>query len=170
MPEAGRACRPKNFQGENTMSLKKIATRNVATLQTDATVLEAAKKMRDSHVGDVVIVKTEDGREVPVGILTDRDIVVSTVAFGVAPGVVTVEDVMAPTVTVAKTTDSLYHVLNLMKEHGIKRIPLVNSAGTLQGIVSSEDIVAILASELTDVVRITERQHDVEAQRRKRIA
>lgn len=57
-----------------------------------------------------------------------------------------------------------------MKEHGIKRVPLVNGAGALEGIVSSEDIVAILASELSEVVRIQERQHKVEGERRKKFA
>ena len=152
------------------MNLKKIATRNVVTLAPDATVQEAVKKMREFHVGDIVIVKNVAGKTVPLGILTDRDIVMSTVAFGVAPSSVTVEEIMAPALTAAKTTDSFYHVLNLMKEHGIKRVPLVNPAGTLEGIISSEDIVALLASELTDVVKIKERQHSVEIERRRNFA
>lgn len=152
------------------MSLKKIATKKVVTVSPDATVQEAAKKMREGHVGDVVVVRTGGGKTVPIGILTDRDIVMSTTAFGVAPGSVSVEDVMVPMLATAKTTDSFYHVLNLMKEHGVKRIPLVNGSGSLEGIISSEDIVALLASELTDVVNITERQHDVEAERRKKLA
>ena len=152
------------------MSLKKIATKKVITISPEATVQEAAMKMRDHHVGDLVVVKTEGQQSKPVGILTDRDIVMSTTAFGVVPSSVSVGDIMAPTLAEARTTDSLYHVLNLMKENGIKRVPLVSSSGVLEGIVSSEDIIAALASDLMDLTKTTERQYRVETERRKKIA
>ncbi|MDR3606636.1 MAG: CBS domain-containing protein [Oligoflexia bacterium] len=152
------------------MSLKKIATQNVVTVSPETTVLEAAQRMRELHVGDVVVVKRDGAKKVPIGILTDRDIVVSTVALGVAPGAIAVEEVMLPILVMAKITDNLYHVLNLMKEHGVRRVPLVNAAGLLEGVVSVEDITALLASELADVVKIKERQHKIETERRKKLA
>lgn len=152
------------------MSMKKIATKNVITIGPKATILEAAKKMREFHVGDLIVIPDSMQKSVPLGILTDRDIVMSTVAFGVAPDTVYVEDVMAPTLVTAKTNDNFYHVLNLMKEHGIRRIPLVDGGGTVAGIVCADDILATLAGELNDVAKITEKQRNVEVSRRKKFA
>lgn len=145
-------------------------TKNVVTAFPEATIQEVAQQMRDFHVGDVVIVKIEDEVTVPIGILTDRDIVLSTVAFGISPEEVLARDVMTPTLATAKITDSFYHILNLMKENGVRRVPLVTPAGHLTGIVSSEDIVEILATELSDLVKIKEKQHEVELDRRRQVA
>lgn len=152
------------------MPIRKIATKNVVTLTPEATVQDAAKKMREYHVGNVVIVESKNGKTVPLGILTDRDIVLSLVAFGLDASKVLAEEIMAPLLTTAKSTDSFNHVLELMKQHGVKRIPLVNSAGALEGIVSDEDIISILAFELTNVARIKDRQIKVESDRRRKFA
>ena len=152
------------------MSIKKVASKNVVTISPKTTILDAAKQMRELHVGDVIVVHEEGGKRTPVGILTDRDITVSVTAFGVDPSSVYVEDVMGPTVAVAKTTDSFYQVLSLMKEHGIKRVPLVSPAGALEGIITSDDIIETLASELGDVAKIVERQKAVEMAHRRKFA
>lgn len=152
------------------MSLKKIATKVVVTLYPKASIYEAAKLMREQHVGDVVVVSEENHKKVPIGILTDRDIVMSIVAFGVDPKLVSVGDVMAPSLILAKTTDSFFYVLNLMKQHGIKRLPLIGENGTLEGIITFEDLVSILATELSDVAKITEHQKEYEIERRRKIA
>jgi CBS domain-containing protein len=152
------------------MSLRDIASQNVVTISADATIQEAAKKMRELHVGDVIAVRIQAGQARPVGILTDRDIVVSTTALGIAPDIMLVEDIMLPELITAHSNDSLYHVLNLMKEHGIKRIPLVDENGTLEGIVTADDIVSVLAAGLSAIVQLTEKQHLLEAERRRKIA
>ncbi len=154
------------------MSLERIAKKYVATITPEATVQDAAKMMRELHVGDVIIVKPglELGTSAPIGILTDRDIIVSTVAFGVDPKTVLVKDVMSLNLTTAKITDSVFHVINLMKENGIKRIPLIDSEGTLVGILSADDLIGMLASEMTDISKIIEQQRNVEFVRRRRLA
>jgi CBS domain-containing protein len=144
------------------MGLSQIATMDVVTVTPRTSLQNAAKLMREYHVGDVVVVHERDGRAVPIGILTDRDIVVSAVAFGITPDAIFVEDVIASDLVVAKVTDSFYHVLNIMKDNGIRRIPLVDSSGALEGIVSAEDIIRVLASELNDIVNISERQVSIE--------
>lgn len=152
------------------MSLKAIATRHVVTVPPEATVLEVAGKMREYHVGDVVVARAEAGRQKPLGIITDRDIVLSTTAFGVAPNSVTAEEVMGPTLATARETDDILHVLDLMKEHGIKRVPLVDASGFLSGIVSAEDVVAFLSMELGVVSRSVARRRTVEVERRRSLA
>jgi CBS domain-containing protein len=150
------------------MILEKIANKNVVTVPENATMLEAAKAMRDHHVGSVIVVDQKAGRKIPLGIITDRDIVVSTSAFGIPPNSIYVKDVMSSTLVTAKKSDSLNHVLNLMKEHGVKRIPLTDSEGVLMGIVSTHELMAVLSDELSEVVKVTERQHQVENERRPR--
>lgn len=152
------------------MSLEKIATKNVVSIEPKASVQDAAKKMRDMHVGDVIIVDDKGGRRVPIGIITDRDIAVSVVAIGMNPGAVAVEDVMTPALVCAKMSDSLWHLLSVMKEHGVKRLPLVNDAGGLNGIVSSDDIVGLLGAELTEISKIQVKQRSIEVDRRKKFA
>ena len=148
------------------MILEKIANRKVVTVAGSENLKEASKLMRDRHVGSLVVVKKEGLREIPVGVLTDRDIVVSTCAFGIPPDGVLVRDVMSSEFVSAKISDSFYHVLNLMKEHGINRIPLVDGTGSLSGIVTSHELLAVLADELDLVVKVADRQHEVESERR----
>jgi CBS domain-containing protein len=148
------------------MILEKIANRKVATVNGSENLKDAAKIMRDKHVGSLVVVKKEGVREIPIGMLTDRDIVVSTCAFGIPPDGVLVKDVMSSEFVSAKISDSFYHVLHLMKEHGIHRIPIVDSSGGLTGIVSSRELLAVLSDELGIVVQVADRQHEVESERR----
>ncbi|MBY0471777.1 CBS domain-containing protein [bacterium] len=152
------------------MDLRKLGTRNAATVSPRSTILDAAKIMREQHVGDVVVVGERNGKNAPIGILTDRDIVVSTVAFNLQPDGICVEDVMGPALAKAQTSDSLLHVLNLMKEHGVRRVPLVNSNDELTGIISMDDIVNFLGMELSDIAKISEVQRNIETQRRKNLA
>jgi CBS domain-containing protein len=148
------------------MILEKIANKRVATITAQENLRDAAKVMRDQHVGSLVVVKKEGIREVPVGVLTDRDIVVSTCAFGIPPDSVAVKDVMSVNFVSAKIHDGFYHVLNLMKEHGIKRVPLVNAENSLVGMVSTHELLSVLSDELGVVVKVTDRQHEVENERR----
>ncbi|MBU6153523.1 MAG: CBS domain-containing protein [Bdellovibrionales bacterium] len=151
------------------MILEKIANRNVVTIPENATMELAAKTMRDQHVGCVVVVEDKGLRKIPIGIITDRDIVVSTSAFGIAPSTVYVRDVMSSAVVTARKNDSFNHVLMLMKEHGVKRIPIVDSEGALMGIVTNHELMTVLSDELNVLLKVTDRQHQVEADRRPRL-
>ena len=148
------------------MILEKIAVKNVVTIPENATMLEAAKAMRDDHVGSVIVVDQSSSRKIPIGIITDRDIVVSTSAFGIPPSSIQVKDVMSATLVTAKKSDSLNHIMNLMKEHGVKRIPITDTDGSLMGIISTHELMKVLSDELGEVVRVTERQREVENERR----
>ncbi len=151
------------------MLLEKIANRNVVTIPENATMELAAKTMRDQHVGCVVVVQEKGLRKIPMGMITDRDIVVSTSAFGIAPNTVYVRDVMSATLVTARKNDSFNHVLMLMREHGVKRIPIVDSEGALMGIVSTHELMSVLADEFNVLLKVTERQHQVESDRRPRL-
>lgn len=87
------------------MIIEKIAQNPVITVSKNAGVDEAAKLMRDAHVGDLVVVELDERGEIPVSILTDRDIVVSTIALGIDPRTLRVEDIMSIGLVTAKAGD-----------------------------------------------------------------
>jgi len=123
--------------------------------------------MREFHVGDLIVADLKEGRSIPVGIITDRDIVMATVALGVSPESVYVEDVMSAQLFTAHRTDSLLHVIDLMKKHAVKRIPIIGMGGAIDGIISAEDLLSFLANELTSLSMITSEQRKAEPLRRR---
>lgn len=151
------------------MTLRNICTKNVVTAEMGTSLYQAAKLMREHHVGNVIVIDPKKGPKIPVGILTDRDIVVSTIAFDLPPDQVLVEDVMATTLVTANMDDSIFHVLNLMKEHGIKRVPVINQEGSLESIIAADDLIAMFAMELSAVAKISDVQRKLETKRRIKI-
>lgn len=152
------------------MNLKEVGTREVITAFRDESLIAAAKKMRDAHVGDVVVVKRRGTRLVPVGILTDRDIVVATVALKVPVDVLSVGDVMTYSLISARETDGISKALELMRDHGVRRIPIVGKAGDVKGIVAIEDIIGFMTEQLSTISEIFSRERKLETRRRLKIA
>lgn len=148
------------------MTIGAIRTREVVTARRDTTVAEAARLMRSGHVGDVVIVEERDGREVPCGIVTDRDVVVSVVAKGLDAETVSVGEIMAPELATGHERDGVARTIDLMREKGVRRLPVVDSHGSLAGIVSLDDLFAFLAMEMASLARVSGRERHVEAQLR----
>ncbi|MGE3261552.1 MAG: CBS domain-containing protein [Bacteriovoracia bacterium] len=152
------------------MDLRKIGKRKVATVYRDTSVGDAARFMRESHLGDVVVIDRSEGKIIPIGILTDRDIVMSTTALRISPFDFRVEDVMTKTLITARSDDTLNHVISLMREYGVKRIPLVNENGELDAIVAIEDVIRLLSEELYALSQVYERQQSLEEVRRRKIS
>lgn len=132
------------------MPISECASVGVVSCESDTSIPELAALMRKHHVGDVVVVEKGEGdSRVPVGIVTDRDIVIETVALDVDVKVFTAGDLMSsPLVTVAEDA-GLIETLRLMREHKVRRMPVVTQAGTLFGIVTADDIINLLAMELS---------------------
>src|SRR5262245_26904276 len=121
------------------MTVGEICTRTVTTIHPAETVVDAAQRMRDEHVGDVVVV--DDGRR-PLGILTDRDIVVSAVAQ--SPDqlhALRVSDVMSREVVTALSHEAVEDALSRMRKLGVRRLPVVSGDGRLVGIISLTDVL-----------------------------
>lgn len=144
------------------MQVKDICTREVVTVGRDASVQQAAELMRTLHVGDLVVVEERGGARMPVGILTDRDVVLAVVADEIDPASVASGDVMSFELQTINESDSVLHAARAMAAAGVRRVPVVDDAGTLSGIIAVDDILAA-ASEIVGVLaRITrrERQHE----------
>ena len=137
------------------MRAGEFCTREVTVVGRESTVVEAARLMRDYHVGDLVVIEERDGERVPVGILTDRDIVVEVIAeeADFLPSL-TVGDIMSMDLMTAREDESLSDVLKSMCSHGVRRIPVVNDRGGLEGILSIDDLIEQVCEELTDITRL----------------
>jgi CBS domain-containing protein len=137
------------------MTAGKICTRNVVVAPEGEAIVDAAKRMRMFHVGDVVVVENRGGRQVPVGILTDRDIVLSIVASDPShlPFLV-VRDAMSSELVTAKEDVGVTEAIAIMQERGVRRLPVVDAEGGLVGILTFDDIVRFFAGSLNDLVKL----------------
>ncbi|KAF0191923.1 MAG: putative signal transduction protein [Gammaproteobacteria bacterium] len=135
-----------------------ICNRDVVFVRRDETIIDAAKLMRKYHVGSVVAVDEQDGRRVPAGVLTDRDIVVEVIAGDVDPGVVRVGDVMRPELVTVRESDHVADVLDLMQQKGVRRVPVVNDDGELEGILALDDLLELFAGQFADVRALLDRE------------
>lgn len=140
------------------MIIGEVCNREVVVMERDGAVLEAANLMRSCHVGTVIVVEQRANLRVPVGILTDRDIVVELLAEDVRLSEVSVGDVMSHDLLVAAESDPLLETVKLMKQRGVRRIPVVNDEGGLEGILSVDDLVELIAEQLADVVALIGRE------------
>ena len=149
------------------MAIGEICNREVVFARRDSTVREAAQLMRDSHFGDIIIVDERNGRRVPAGILTDRDIAVGIVAKGLDPDTLAVGDVVGPELVLVKESAGVSETIELMRAKGVRRIPVVDASGALVGIVTADDMLDLLAEELSGLARMVAREQRREAEYRK---
>ena len=136
------------------MTVGHFCNREVVICRPESTIVEVAQLMRLHHVGDVVIVEDREDIPVPVGIITDRDLVVELIADGVDLDAVTVGDVMSYELVTARTDDSIWETLKRMRGQGVRRIPVVNDQGGLEGILALDDILELLAEELSMLAKV----------------
>ena len=114
---------------------------------------EAARLMREQHVGCLVVADDMKVGRVPVGMLTDRDIVTAIVAKGLDPQRLRVEDVMSAEPAVAHADDSVLDVLAAMRRKGARRLPVVDAQGVLFGVLALYDVLEVVAEQLNAVVQ-----------------
>ncbi|HPL63981.1 MAG: CBS domain-containing protein [Syntrophales bacterium] len=136
------------------MPIGDICNRDVVVVRRKENIIEAARLMRSYHVGDVVVVEDMNGNVMPVGILTDRDIVVELIAKEVPLDSVFVEDIMTLNPVTARSDSGVWDTIQCMRTYGIRRIIVTDERGALIGILSIDDLLDLLAGELTDVIRI----------------
>ena len=149
------------------MTISAICSREVITVHRDATVLHAAMLMRQYHVGDVIVIEDREGRAVPVGILTDRDIVIELVATDLDCRVITVGDIMLVHLAVVKEDEGIFDAIQLMSSKGIRRLPVVDKNGSLLGIVTLDDVLQLLAKEFDALAKLVRHEQNNEASARR---
>ena len=131
------------------MRVREFCSRIIVVAEPDTDLRTAAQMMRDNHVGALVVVDRKEGARRPLGIITDRDIVVAVVAApGVRPETLAVRDVMASELAVINESDGVFEAIDAMKDRGARRLPVVATDGTLIGILTLDDLLRVLATEL----------------------
>jgi CBS domain-containing protein len=113
------------------MTIGRICNRNVVCATRDTTVVEAANLMRHNHVGDIVVVDETDGRRTPLGIVTDRDIVVEVIAAGLDAKGIRLGDLAISRLSTVDENDSSAEVVRLMAARGVRRLPVVDERAFL---------------------------------------
>ena len=120
------------------MKVKEVMTSDAKAIWITESLADAAKEMWENDCGALPIIK--DGRKV-VGMITDRDICMATAMRDRNPSSISVEEVMNATVYAAEPEEDVEQALQTMREHKIRRLPVLNLEGELQGILSMNDIV-----------------------------
>lgn len=147
------------------MHVADICVRTVQTIAPDATAMEAAQKMRDTHVGTLLVLdRTRPGRHLS-GILTDRDLVTRLLARGGRPAETRVEDIMTTRIGTCHARDTLFEAVQVMRGFGVRRLPVLDDSDQLLGIVSTDDIHAALGRVMETMRHATlrERAHEAES-------
>lgn len=148
------------------MPIGELCVRQVVVAPRETSVLEAARLMRQYHVGDIVVTDDVNGRRKPVGIVTDRDLVLEVMAPALDATALTAGDIMSGDVITVTEDAGVLEAVHSMRAHGVRRVPVVNRDGLLVGIVSVDDLVELLAEELSELAKLVSKEQKREAERR----
>ena len=140
------------------MTAGEYCNREVIIVEPTISVTEAAALMRRHHVGDLVVVEKEGEEARPIGIITDRDIVIEVVAQKIDPDSLTVKDIMSTDPLRVAETVSLLDTLELMKQRGVRRVLVIADSGGLQGLLSADDAIELIAEQLNDLTQLVDRE------------
>lgn len=140
------------------MSVGQFCNRDTVVVRTCDSIVATAKLMRQNHVGSVVVVADVEGMTKPRGIVTDRDLVLEVLAAELDPETVTIGDLVSYELVTANEQDGIWETIQRMRIKGVRRMPVVDAKGALAGIISVDDLLEILAAELSEVTKVMARE------------
>jgi CBS domain-containing protein len=148
------------------MKAGELCNRQVVIASPELSVVDAARRMREHHVGDLIIVEPANGGNEPVGIVTDRDLVLEVLADNAAQATsMRVAAVMTCELVTAREEDDVADILRTMRRSGVRRMPVVNTEGSLEGILTYDDLLEWFVEELEGLVAVVEGERRVEEKR-----
>ncbi len=136
------------------MTAGAYCNRDTVVARPETSIHEAAKLMREHHVGCLVVVDDRHISNVPVGLVTDRDMVVELLAQGVDPASVTVSDIMSVDPVTVDEDESLWDAIRKMSARGIRRLPVVDKNKALAGLLAVDDVLDLLSVELSQLTNL----------------
>ena len=148
------------------MPVGEICVREVIICNRSISVLKAAQLMRRYHVGDLVIVDESGGKRIPVGLITDRDIVTSVIALQLDPATITAGDLISREIVAVREDQGVLETIERMRVHGVRRMPVIDQRGSLVGIISVDDLIELLAEELSKLPKLISKERAQEAERK----
>jgi CBS domain-containing protein len=143
------------------MAIKAICKTELVTIDKSATIKDAAKLMKVKHVGSVIVTEGLNGKRIPSGIITDRDIAL-TMASESKPQDLPIQQIMQSKPITVKASEGIYETIIKMRENGIKRLPVVNDDGSLYGVVCADDLLSLMGEEINNLAKITTAQVNIE--------
>lgn len=149
------------------MKIGECCNREVVVAEKQMEVLDTAKLMRKHHVGDLVIVEKRNGVTRPVGILTDRDLVVEVMAQEVPPGEVTAADVMSLDIATVRGEEGVWETLERMRDLGVRRMPVVDQDESLVGLITMDDLVELFTEAMDNMNQLIKGEVRKESRLRK---
>lgn len=117
-------------------------------------------------MGSVVVVEDVEAGTRPIGILTDRDLVVEILAAEMDPETVSIGDIMSYELATARDDEGVWDTVGRMRAKGIRRMPVVNAEGLLVGILTSDDVLELLSEELGQLAKAGSKEREREQDRR----
>ncbi|MCC6368209.1 MAG: CBS domain-containing protein [Bryobacterales bacterium] len=149
------------------MPIGELCVRQVVIASRDTSVLDAARLMRHHHVGDIVVTEESNGRRVPVGIVTDRDMVLEVLAEELDPRRISVGDIMTGELVTVRESEETLPAIQYMRAKGVRRVPVVSGDGGLAGILAVDDLLELLAEEMGELAKLIAREQKREAELRR---
>jgi CBS domain-containing protein len=137
------------------MRVGEICIRDMIHVERTTSVLEAARLMRTHHVGNVIVVERESRGLRPVGIVTDRDIVVQVIGAGLDPVRLSAGDLMSHDLITAPEEQGIFETIEQMQHSGVRRLPITDHSGHLMGIVTVDDLLELLSIQLSSLSKVT---------------
>jgi CBS domain-containing protein len=131
------------------MAIGEICSRQVVFIGRNESCAQAARLMRENHVGSLVVVAQAGTPVLPVGMITDRDLAVGVMALGLDPEKTLVEAAMRPRIALVRDSEGLGRAIALMRAEGVRRLPVVDAEGNLVGILAADDLIELFADELS---------------------
>lgn len=149
------------------MSIGEYCNREVIIARRDESVLEAARLMRTHHVGAVVVVEEMNDKRYPVGVITDRDLVIEVMVNKLDPETVLIGEVVRENVVSVGESTSVFDAVQHMRARGVRRAPVTGRSGELVGIIAVDDLIALLAEEMSELYKLIRVEQEHEAGSRK---
>jgi len=149
------------------MTIGEICSREVVFVARSESCAQAARLMRENHVGSLVVVPQPAAPGMPIGMITDRDLAVGVMALGLDPEKTLVEAVMRPRIALVRETEGLGRAVALMRAEGVRRLPVVDADGRLVGILAADDLIELFAEELSGLAAMVAKSHRLERAERR---
>jgi signal-transduction protein with cAMP-binding, CBS, and nucleotidyltransferase domain len=143
---------------EVEMRIGEICRSPVVTCRRETGVPQLALLMREHHVGAVIVVDEDDGRMLPIGIVTDRDLVVRVLAERIDPALLHAGDLLSGEIVTIDHREGIYDAIWHMRSKRVRRLPVVDARCHLVGVLTMDDVTRFLAEEMSDMSRIVPNQ------------
>lgn len=132
------------------MDISRLCQREVVSVDMNASLQEAGSRMRQQHVGALVVTRGDGDARHVAGIVTDRDLAIEVIALGVDPSTIRIGDLARGSIVEVPASASLRDCAEAMRRGGVRRVLVVDAGGVI-GLVSADDVLSAISEELEGV-------------------